>query len=199
MKKVAKFSKVSFEQFKKDFLKMLDGIHSDVYWYPIKDVIEVITNESIPDTRYEFTDDKIRSFYDSIQLPKRATVGSAGHDFCLPFNISIPSKCSLTIPTGIRCEFINNDYVLNIYPRSGLGFKYGIKLKNTVGIIDSDYYYSDNEGHIMVKLHNPEEERNIFELNSGQAFCQGIFLPYGVADEEEVTNVRNGGFGSTSK
>ena len=199
MKKVAKFSKVSFEQFKKDFLKMLDGIHSDVYWYPLKDVIEVITNESISDMRYEFTDDKIQSFYDSIQIPKRATVGSAGHDFCLPFNISIPSKCSLTIPTGIRCEFLNDDYVLNIYPRSGLGFKYGIKLKNTVGIIDSDYYYSDNEGHIMVKLHNPEEERNTFELNSGQAFCQGIFLPYGVADEEEVTNVRNGGFGSTSK
>lgn len=199
MKKVAKFSKVSFEQFKKDFLKMLDGIHSDVYWYPLKDVIEVITNESISDMRYEFTDDKIQSFYDSIQIPKRATVGSAGHDFCLPFNISIPSKCSLTIPTGIRCEFLNDDYVLNIYPRSGLGFKYGIKLKNTVGIIDSDYYYSDNEGHIMVKLHNPEEERNTFELNSGQAFCQGIFLPYGVADEEDVTNVRNGGFGSTSK
>ena len=149
--------------------------------------------------KYEFIDDKIRTFYDSIKIPKRATIGSAGHDFCLPFNISMPSKCSLTIPTGIRCEFLNSDYVLNIYPRSGLGFKYGIKLKNTVGIIDSDYYYSDNEGHIMVKLHNPEEERNVFELNSGQAFCQGIFLPYGVADEEEVTNVRNGGFGSTSK
>lgn len=199
MKKVAKFSKVSFEQFKNDFNKMIDGISSDVYWYPRKDIIEVIANEHVADMKYEFTDDKIRSFYDSIQLPKRATVGSAGHDFCLPFNISIPSKCALTIPTGIRCEFLNDDYVLNIYPRSGLGFKYGIKLKNTVGIIDSDYYYSDNEGHIMVKLHNPEEERNTFELNSGQAFCQGIFLPYGVADEEEVTNVRNGGFGSTSK
>ena len=199
MKKVAKFSKVSYEQFKKDFLKMLDDIHIDVYWYPQKDVIEVIADESISDMKYEFIDDKIRTFYDSIKIPKRATIGSAGHDFCLPFNISMPSKCSLTIPTGIRCEFLNSDYVLNIYPRSGLGFKYGIKLKNTVGIIDSDYYYSDNEGHIMVKLHNPEEERNVFELNSGQAFCQGIFLPYGVADEEEVTNVRNGGFGSTSK
>ena len=199
MKKVAKFSKVSFEQFKKDFNKMIDGVSSDVYWYPRKDIIEIITNERVADMKYEFTDDKIRSFYDSIQLPKRATVGSAGHDFYLPFNNTIPSKCYLTIPTGIRCEFLNDDYVLNIYPRSGLGFKYGIKLKNTVGIIDSDYYYSDNEGHIMVKLHNPEEERNTFDLNQGQAFCQGIFLPYGVADEEEVTNVRNGGFGSTSK
>ena len=200
MKKVAKFSKVSFEQFKKDFNKMIDGVSSDVYWYPRKDIIEVISEQNVPDSEhYEFTDEGIRSFYNSIELPKRATVGSAGHDFYLPFNITIPSKCSLTIPTGIRCEFLNSDYVLNIYPRSGLGFKYGIKLKNTVGIIDSDYYYSDNEGHIMVKLHNPEEERNAFDLNQGQAFCQGIFLPYGIADEEEVTNVRNGGFGSTSK
>ena len=111
MKKVAKFSKVSFEQFKKDFNKMIDGVSSDVYWYPRKDIIEVIANEPVADMKYEFTDDKIHSFYDSIQLPKRATVGSAGHDFYLPFNITIPSKCALTIPTGIRCEFLNDDYV----------------------------------------------------------------------------------------
>ena len=63
--------------------------------------------------------------------------------------------------------------------------------------IDSDFYYSDNEGNIKIKLYNPSDE--IIYLLKGVAFCQGIFLPYGIAEEEEITTIRNGGLGSTSK
>ena len=41
---------------------------------------------------------------------------------------------------------------LSIFPRSGLGFKHRLQLDNTVGIIDSDYYGSSNEGHIFIKI-----------------------------------------------
>lgn len=139
--------------------------------------------------------EKIKA-YESIKLPQRATKGSAGYDFYLPMNISIPPHSSMVIPTGIRCE-IEEGYVLLILPRSGHGFKYGIRLQNTCGVIDSDYYYSDNEGHIMVKLYNPNNDE--FELEAGTAFCQGIFVPYGITVDDNVTENRNGGFGSTDK
>ena len=137
-----------------------------------------------------------KKFYDDIKLPKRATKGSAGYDFFLPYSIEIQPHKTITISTGIRCKMDSN-YVLMIHPRSGLGFKYGLRLNNSVGIIDSDFYYSDNEGNIKIKLYNPSDE--IIYLLKGVAFCQGIFLPYGIAEEEEITTIRNGGLGSTSK
>ena len=83
-----------------------------------------------------------------------------------------------------------------IFPRSGLGFKYRLQLDNTVGIIDSDYSLSDNEGHIHIRMTNNSHEKTL-ELRAGSAFAQGVFLPYGLADGDSVSEVRNGGFGST--
>ena len=92
---------------------------------------------------------------------------------------------------------IENGWVLGLYPRSGLGFKYRLQLNNTVGIIDSDYYNSDNEGHIFVKLSN-EGDKEI-KILRGNAFCQGIFMQYGITEDDKVETSRNGGFGSTDK
>ena len=135
-------------------------------------------------------------FYNDIKLPKRATKSSAGYDFFLPYSIEIQPHDTFTVSTGIRCKMDSN-YVLMIHPRSGLGFKYGLRLHNSCAIIDSDFAHSDNEGNIKIKLYNPSD--NTIYLNQGEAFCQGIFLPYGLAVEEEVTTIRNGGLGSTSK
>ena len=142
------------------------------------------------------TYDELKEMYENLKLPKRATKGSAGYDFYLPKDIIIPPKSSLVIPTFIRCK-IKNNYVLMLFPRSGQGFKYGIRLQNTCGIIDSDYYNSDNEGHIMVKLYNPNNDE--FELEKGTAFCQGIFVPFGLTLDDKVKKNRNGGFGCTDK
>ena len=89
--------------------------------------------------------------------------------------------------------------MLAVFPRSGLGFKFRLQLNNTVGIIDSDYYFSDNEGHIFVKLTNDSNEGKVVDLKEGDAFAQGIFLPYGITEDDDVTASRNGGFGSTGK
>ena len=134
--------------------------------------------------------------YDSIKLPKRATKGSAGYDFFSPFDFTLNPGDTIKIPTGIRCK-IKDGYVLKEYPRSGLGFKYRVRLDNTVGIIDSDYYNSDNEGHIFIKITN--EGDKTLSVKAEEAFCQGIFEEYFLAVEEEVTEERNGGFGSTTK
>lgn len=140
-------------------------------------------------------------------MPKRATTGSAGYDFYAPEDIILKPGETVTVKTCIRCR-IDSGWFLAIFPRSGHGFKYKVQLYNTTGIIDSDYYNADNEGHIMVKLfndyrlpENPTEEdieKATLRVPAGTAFCQGIFLPYGLTVDDNSDGVRTGGFGSTS-
>ena len=68
-----------------------------------------------------------------------------------------------------------------------------------MGIIDSDYYNSDNEGHIQIKMTNDSKEGKTVELAAGTGIAQGIFLEYGITEDDEADGVRNGGFGSTTK
>lgn len=134
-------------------------------------------------------------YYNNIVLPKRATAGSAGYDFTSPIDITLKPGEMVKVPSGIRC-YIENGYVLNIFPRSSLGFKYQICLANTVGIIDADYYNALNEGHIIVALVNRGDKE--VTINKGDRFVQGIFYKFYTAKEEEVTTVRTGGFGSSN-
>lgn len=146
---------------------------------------------------WDLTND-YKSVYDNIKLPKRATKGSAGYDFFAPADINLNPGETIKIPTGIRAQ-INDGWVLKIYPRSGLGFKFRLQLNNTVGIIDSDYYNSDNEGHIFCKITNDSNEGKTVFVKAGDGFCQGIFVEYGITFDDDVSDERNGGFGSTTK
>lgn len=157
--------------------------------------------ESVSDAR--FTADWIDAFGEGAvpplpALPRRATVGSAGYDFFIPCDLTIAPGETVKIPTGVRAA-MQEGWVLQIFPRSGLGFKYRLQLNNTVGIIDSDYYFSDNEGHILIKVTNANTEGKALTLKAGDAFAQGIFLPFGITEDDDVTAARNGGFGSTSR
>lgn len=135
---------------------------------------------------------------DGIPLPVRATQGSAGYDFFSPCDFTLAPGETVKIPTGIRAK-IADGWVLMIFPRSGLGFQYRLQLDNTVGVIDSDYFGSENEGHIFVKLTNDGKTGKTLSVKQGEAFCQGVFLPFGVTEDDETSAVRNGGFGSTTK
>ena len=99
------FEKVSREQWRKDYL-----------W----------------DTN-PYTVDKL---YDDLELPKRATKGSAGYDFIMYQDLTIAPHAEVNITTGIRwvCGEDDMDKVLQLYPRSGMGFKYGVYLKNSVAL-----------------------------------------------------------------
>ena len=169
MQQIAKFEKVSFEQFKKDFIENSDK---------------------------DFKDAEIQEIYDSIKLPKRATTGSAGYDLFTPAGFSLKPNEMIKIVTGLRVS-IEEGWVLTVFPRSGLGFKYRLQLNNTIGVIDSDYYNAENEGHIMVKLTNDTKEGKIVVLEQNTAFAQGIFLQFGITKDDETVQKRVGGFGST--
>lgn len=169
MKRIAEFEKVSLEQFTKDWLK------------------------AFPDTQ------DVKSVYDSIKLPTRATVGSAGYDFFAPADVTIKTGESTLIPTGIRAK-IDDGWVLSIFPRSGLGFKHRVGLDNTVGIIDADYYNSSNEGHIMIKLScTAHDDGHSVTVPAGDGFSQGIFTQFGITLSDNADGIRDGGFGSTTK
>lgn len=142
-------------------------------------------------------DTDIQSLYESILMPKRATSGSAGYDFYAPKTIQLAAGESIKIPTGIRAE-ISEGWVLMCFPRSGLGFKYRMQLDNTVGIIDSDYFNAENEGHIMIKLTNDSKEGKTLVVEQGKGFSQGIFMVFGITEDDDSNEIRKGGFGSTN-
>ncbi len=146
----------------------------------------------------KFPEEDVSAVYGALKLPCRATKGSAGYDFYSPVSFTLAPGETINIPTGIRVR-IDEGWFLGIFPRSGLGFKYRLQLNNTVGIIDSDYYYSDNEGHIFIKMTNATNENKTLSVEAGSAMAQGIFIPFGITEDDDVTQIRNGGFGSTGK
>lgn len=147
---------------------------------------------------FNLNDEEVKKVYDEIKLPVRATKSSAGYDFFSPIDFELKPNEILKIPTGIRC-YMEEDVVLSIYPRSSLGFKYRMQLNNTVGIIDSDYYNAQNEGHIQIKFTNDSRENKTLSVKKGEAFSQGIFTEFLVTYDDNVDNERVGGFGSTNK
>ena len=134
--------------------------------------------------------------YSKILYPKRGTKKSAGYDFFSPVELIIPAHEMAKVPTGIKV-CMNDDEILSIYPRSSIGFKTGIRLANTVGIVDADYYNNNNnEGHIFIKFYNPTDTD--YKINIGDKIAQGIFTKYLIVDDEdEILTERNGGLGST--
>ena len=168
MQRVGEFEKVSLEQFKSAMQSTLLG----------------------------YTDEEIDMIYESIKLPSRATSGSAGYDFKAPFSFVLKPGDCLKIPTGVRVK-IDEGWWLGCLPRSSHGFKYQVHLANTCGVIDSDYYGSDNEGHIFVKLVNFGSEAKTLAIQAGDSFMQAIFIPYGLTHSDNVNTARNGGMGST--
>lgn len=205
---VAKFEKVSYEEFEKTMKEL----------YP----------------RHNFENDVLKIMHHEIKLPKRSTKHSAGYDFFSPFDFNLEPGCKIFIPTGIRAVFSDMSWLLWMTPKSGLGSKFSVKLSNTNGIIDADYSGSDNEGHIIIVLEIPKNmmkepgsaryvssadldeyffsqhdtakfhtDLSVFDksmtIKAGDKFVQGIFVPYGLAEEETPEDDRNGGFGSTGE
>ena len=183
--RMAQFSKVSYSQFRRDWLA--------TFFEDERDYIDPVTKE----VKLEI-DNIVRKIYENIELPKRATTQSAGYDFYIPDSFTLKAGSNIKIPTGIRCEMYDG-WVLMLYPRSGLGFKYGMKLANTVGVVDGDYFEADNEGHIFVKLTNDSSLAKDIRFETGDAFCQGVFLKFGITLDDEVNDQRHGGMGSTGR
>lgn len=169
MTAAGKFEKVSYTQFAQDWKKVDPSL----------------------------SEDALAAMYEVLLLPKRATAGSAGYDFFAPKDLLIPAQSEKLIPTGIRVR-MDPRFVLLLFPRSGLGFKYRFQLNNTVGVIDSDYYGAENEGHILCRMFNDSRTGRDLHLAAGEGMLQGIFLPFGLTEDDQAEGVRTGGFGSTT-
>ena len=170
MERIAEFYKVSFEQFKKDYIS------------------------NIGENK---TESELKEIYDNIKLPQRATATSGGYDLYLPFEIDLKPGEEIFIPTGIRYKS-DPDYIFMLTPKSGLGSKCRLQLSNTVGIIDSDYFFSSNEGHLQAKIiYDTRTSTENLKLPAGKSFIQGIFLKFGITKSDNAQGTRDGGFGST--
>ena len=135
--------------------------------------------------------------YNNYILPKRATKYSAGYDFLAINDITIKPGEIVKIPTGYKAKF-NNDEALLLMMRSGLGFKYNLRFTNQIGLIESDYYNNEsNEGHMWVSIQNEGKEEITNKKNN--AYCQSVFIKFLITDDDNVTNIRKGGLGSTDR
>lgn len=154
---------------------------------------------SVEQWRKDFGDNNNHTYdylLNDIPMPKRATIGSAGYDICTPYDVDLEPGDEVNIPTGLKCK-INNGWALFALPKSGLGFKYYVRLANTIGLIDEDYYNNENnEGHMWVKIRN--EGSKPLHIDCGKGMCQMVFLPYGITYDDEAEGIREGGFGSTN-
>lgn len=164
---------------------------------------------------FEFNEENMQKMYDAVQLPTRKTPGSIGYDFVTPFAFTLYPGSKIWIPTGIRVEILKEEWGLMIVPKSRTA-KTSIRISNTIGIIDTDYYFADNEGHIMIVLEMPDSPtmksqgracfgENILnytepvQFKAGDGIGQGIFIEAGMVANEDTSCMckRTGGYGST--
>ena len=171
LERIAKFKKVSFEQFEND---LMDTFESYRDYKMLGDVNEI---------------------YGNIKLPTRSTSHSAGYDISIPYGMELEPGETIKIPTGIRC-YIDNNYVMLVYVRSSVGIKNRCILLNGTGVIDSDYYNADNEGHMFIALKNDGDKAVMFE--AGDRICQAVFVQFGITVDDNADGVRTGGIGSTN-
>lgn len=146
-------------------------------------------------------------------IPKRQTKCSAGYDFYMPYDLDLEPGQDYLFSTKINldggelpyftaemveADNINrkivkvypNQWSIKLYPRSSLGNKYGMKLANTVGLIDQDYI--DNAITVKLSVTQP------LSLKKGDRFMQGEVTPVCYFEGESIPDaVRNGGNGST--
>ena len=167
MNRIARFEKVSFEQFAKDCKSLM----------------------------YAYPESQLKEIYEKITIPKRATTGSAGYDFMTPFSLRLWPREKVVVPSGIRC-YIEEGYCMLGFVRSSLGIKKDINLSNETIVLDGDYYDADNEGHIMISLRNVGNKN--FHCEAGERLVQGVFLPFGITEDDSVSEIRTGGIGSTN-
>lgn len=149
------------------------------------------------------TIDKTRGFEvvstikDQITLPTRWSSHSAGYDICSLQEYTIRPNQTVTIRTGVKAYMPPDEY-LDLRVRSSLGIKRQLMLATCASVIDADYYNNpDNEGEIMVVLHN---FGNITRhIEPGERIVQGIFTKYFLVDNDNATKKRTGGTGSTNE
>lgn len=129
------------------------------------------------------------------RLPERSTAKSAGYDFFVPEDTVCKAHQITLVKTGIKAYFPEDEALL-LFNRSSNPKKKGLIIPNGVGVVDADYYNNpDNEGEMGGLFYNMTDEDVV--LKAGEKMMQGIFVKYGITDDDKAEGERTGGFGST--
>lgn len=169
MQRIAKFEKVSFGQFEKDFKKNFPSCEN------------------------------VKEIYESIKMPKRATSGSAGYDFYAPDDIVLEQGKSTLIPTGIRSKIEDGWVLsiyprsgLGFKHRVQLDNTVGIIDADYYGADNEGHI-------MIKLSCDAHDEGHTVSLKKGDGIAQGIFTQFGITVDDESDEKRTGGFGSTTK
>ena len=147
---------------------------------------------------FEVVEDKFRKFpNEKITLPTRGSKVSAGYDFYMPCDLVLQSGEKTCVWSDVK-SYMQEGEGLILHVRSSVGIKLGLMLSNTTGVIDADYYSNEgNDGNIGIALYNYSD--SVVKIKKGERICQGIFMPFLVADSGNTDKLRTGGVGSTQK
>lgn len=146
---------------------------------------------------FKVVNDGARKHEGEIQLPTRGSKVSAGYDFYMPCDMIIKPNEKVCVWSDVKA-YMQEGEVLLLYVRSSIGIKRGLALSNGTGVIDADYFSNpSNDGNIGIALYNYSDKE--VELKKGERICQGVFVPFLVADSGNTDKERVGGIGSTNK
>lgn len=146
---------------------------------------------------------EIIKLHPNVTLPTRGSDGAAGYDLYMPEDgmlqpiVNFASPATKLVGLGFAAK-VPAGYVGLILPRSSAGAKQGYSLRNTAGVIDSDY-----EGEWMVNI--SQREGRELRWNAGDRLFQFILVPVGTPELVQVekfsTSSERGacGFGSTGR
>ena len=142
----------------------------------------------------------VETLHPNFNLPIRKTKKSAGYDFECIETITIPpykiGDKPVLVPTGVKCKMQDDEFLM-LVNRSSNPKKKNLVIPNSMGIIDADYYGNpDNDGEMMFAFYNLGNEPVTIE--KGYALGQGIFMKYGITDNDNAEGERVGGWGSTN-
>lgn len=139
---------------------------------------------------------KIKALHENFRMPQLATDGSAAFDLFMPEagEIGPSDKYQKPIPLGFSAA-IPPGHVALVMPRSGVGSKHGVELRNTVGVIDSDYR---GEWFAALQTSHPDGYR----WEAGDRLLQVFVLPLPkiqlmLVEQLDETERGAGGFGHT--
>ena len=133
----------------------------------------------------------------NVELPKRKTKKSAGYDFFAVEDFTLYPSTLCIIPTGVKA-YMEDDEVLYLHIRSSVAFKRGVRMLNSIGVIDADFVDNpDNEGEISLGLLSHNDD--IVHIQKGERIAQGVFHKFLITDDDDAKSKRVGGIGSTDK
>ena len=145
----------------------------------------------VDEFRPYMSDEELGRALETLKMPTRATEGSAGYDIRCPFDVIIHKGESRAIPLLIKVVGMSLHTALFVFNRSGLSLKHGLRIDNSVCVIDSDY-------DLCIWYQATAHTEDVV-IRANDRICQGVFIDFLTVQDDKPRAKRKGGIGSTGK